>query len=73
MQETTLVMQMMETLVDRNCNAHVTVKLGENFNHARFKTIFKRYAEGTYFQHVDLRIEQAPGEQFEIVEPAPLT
>lgn len=59
MRETDLVMDLMRELSRRDCNGHATVRLGTALaDPARFRSIFTHYARGTYFEQVDLEIEE---------------
>lgn len=61
MQETNLVMQLIEELSRRECNGHAKVRLGRaRASPAKFKEIFNHYSRGTYFEQVDLAIEEVP-------------
>ncbi|MFB6076817.1 MAG: hydrogenase maturation nickel metallochaperone HypA [Candidatus Nanohaloarchaea archaeon] len=57
MRETDLVMELLETLRQRECNGHASVRLGTAIaDPATFDDIFTRFSRGTYFEHVDLDI-----------------
>lgn len=61
MQETELVMDLMRELSRRDCNGHAKVRLGTALaDPDRFHEIFAHYARGTYFEQVDLEIEEIP-------------
>ncbi len=57
--ETDLVLDLLRTLQRRDCNGHARVRLGTaRADPDRFRQIFDRYARGTYFEHVDLEVEE---------------
>lgn len=58
MRETDLVMQLIETLRQRGCNGHASVRLGRALaDPATFADIFAEFSRGTYFEYVDLEVE----------------
>ncbi|MDY6773647.1 MAG: hydrogenase maturation nickel metallochaperone HypA [Candidatus Nanohaloarchaea archaeon] len=58
MQETNLVMNLIRTLEQKQCNGHAKVKLGTALaDPTKFQSIFSSFSRGTYFEHVDLEIE----------------
>ncbi len=58
MQETDLVMQLLETLERRQCNGHARVRLGTGIaDPDTFRDIYTEFSRGTYFEHVDLDVE----------------
>jgi Zn finger protein HypA/HybF involved in hydrogenase expression len=59
--ETELVMHTLQELKQRDCNGHVKIKVGSaGARISRFKRIFRRFAEGTYFEDIDLQISSVP-------------
>lgn len=59
MQETDLVMKLIEELSHRGCNGHAKVRLGTALaDPDKFKNIFNHYSRGTYFENVDLQLEE---------------
>jgi Zn finger protein HypA/HybF involved in hydrogenase expression len=58
MQETDLVMKLIEELSHRQCNGHAKVRLGTALaDPEKFRDIFHHYSRGTYFEEVDLDLE----------------
>lgn len=61
MQETDLVLELIETLSERNCNGHARVRLGTALaDPDRFRKIFSHYSRGTYFEEINLDLEPVP-------------
>ncbi len=59
MQETDLVLQLIEELSRRECNGHAKLRLGTALaDPDKFKDIFSHYSRGTYFENVDLELEE---------------
>ncbi len=59
MQETDLVIELIEELSNRQCNGHAKVRLGTALaDPDKFKNIFSHYSRGTYFEQVDLELEE---------------
>lgn len=58
MQETDLVLELIEELSKRQCNGHACVRLGTGIaDPQKFLEIYDRYATGTYFEQVDLELQ----------------
>lgn len=63
MQETDLVLELIEELSRRDCNGHARVRLGTAIaDPDKFKHIFSHYSRGTYFENVTLELEEIPPE-----------
>ncbi|MCJ7450479.1 MAG: hydrogenase/urease maturation nickel metallochaperone HypA [Candidatus Nanohaloarchaeota archaeon QJJ-9] len=61
MSETERVLEIIQELNRRDCNGHAKIKLGRAVaKPERFRKIFERYSRGTYFEKVDLDIEEVP-------------
>lgn len=59
MQETNLVMKLIEELSNRDCNGHAKVRIGTALaDPDKFKKIFRHYSRGTYFENIDLQLEE---------------
>ncbi|MDY6778634.1 MAG: hydrogenase/urease maturation nickel metallochaperone HypA [Candidatus Nanohaloarchaea archaeon] len=59
--ETELVMRTIEELNRRQCNGHVKLELGSAIASVeRFRKIFERFSEGTYFEEMDVEIDEVP-------------
>ncbi|MDY6776542.1 MAG: hydrogenase maturation nickel metallochaperone HypA [Candidatus Nanohaloarchaea archaeon] len=58
MQETDMVMELLQVLERRQCNGHAHVRLGRALaDPDKFRNIFSRFSRGTYFENVNLDIE----------------
>lgn len=58
MQETDLVMRLLETLERRQCNGHARVRLGTALaDPATFRSIYTEFSRGTYFENVSLDLD----------------
>lgn len=59
MQETDLVLKLIEELSRRECNGHARVRLGTALaDPDKFKDIFSQYSRGTYFENIDLELDE---------------
>lgn len=59
MQETDLVLELIEELSRRECNGHAKIRLGTALaDPDKFKDIFSHYSRGTYFENVALDVEE---------------
>lgn len=58
MQETDLVLKLIEELSRSECNGHARVRLGTALaDPDKFRDIFSHYSRGTYFENIDLELE----------------
>ncbi|MDY6769967.1 MAG: hydrogenase/urease maturation nickel metallochaperone HypA [Candidatus Nanohaloarchaea archaeon] len=58
MQETDLVLELLQELERQQCNGHAKVRLGTALaDPDTFQDIFATYSRGTYFEEVDLEVE----------------
>lgn len=75
MQETDLVIKLIEELSERGCNGHAKIRLGTALaDPEKFRDIFSHYSRGTYFEQVDLEVEEvAPVIQCTCGYTAPVT
>lgn len=81
MQETDLVLELIEELSKRECNGHAKVRLGTALaDPDKFRQIFTHYSRGTYFEQVDLQLEEVNpemecrcGHRIKVTSPAMLS